>query len=273
MLEQLSYYNKKFQTNNLNFDDVLLNLNESLSVFANEILIKEKRGTSIQDFLGLPWDNKEEIVKYIADKDLFKDEWTLLYPEIKSLMNKVDENTVELVFKSTQSFILNTIYEMKNKLPFNHKIIKASYDIFFHSTIFNRDSWQILADQFKNIISEGENRSFQNELKRMACNHERHAKEHRESQRTILETWSFLSNQYPSMGKLAKSIIALTHSSCPVERIFAQMEDFVTPKRNRMTSENLEACLLIHQAQEFDGYDFEINNDMFENLPKFKKKR
>lgn len=83
-------------------------------------------------------------------------------------------------------------------------------------------------------------------------------KEHTNSQRRILETLHFLS----PLSKLAKSILVLPYTSAPVERVFSQIEDFATPKKSRLTTENLEACLIVQQAQQFEGYDFEITSDM-----------
>ena len=50
------------------------------------------------------------------------------------------------------------------------------------------------------------------------------------------------------------------------------MQDFLTPKRNRLTIENLEACLLVHQAQEFDGFDFEVTPEMIQKYQNLGKK-
>ena len=39
---------------------------------------------------------------------------------------------------------------------------------------------------------------------------------------------------------------------------FLSITRLFNSKKNRLTTENLEACLLIHQTQEFDWYDFEM---------------
>jgi len=265
LLEQLTHYNKIFQVQNMRYDDMLFNMNESLSVLVNEIVISEERGKTVQHYLSFPWEKEEEIQKYLIDIRDFEEEWIATYPELKELLDNLDPNTINLVFITTRKFIIKVLCEMKTRLPFNEKVFQSSLGVYFYSEIFDMNAWQSLAERFRNIITEDKNRQFQNELKRISCNYSRHVKEHINSSRTILETWDVLSNQYPLLGKLAKSILVLPHSSCPVERVFSQMEDFITPKRNRLTAENLEACLLIHQTQDYEGYDFEMTQQMLIN--------
>ena len=91
-------------------------------------------------------------------------------------------------------------------------------------------------------------------------------KQHYNSSRTILQTWESLSSLYPYISKLAKAILVLPHSSVPVERVFSQMQDFKTEKRNRLSTENLEISLLIYQT--FHESDLVISTDMLNQYHK-----
>jgi len=48
--------------------------------------------------------------------------------------------------------MIAVLSEMKNRLPLMDKILKASLVIFFESPTMDSDSWQVLSDQFKNIV-------------------------------------------------------------------------------------------------------------------------
>ena len=60
----------------------------------------------------------------------------------------------------------------------------------------------------------------------------------------------------------------LPYSSVPVERIFSNLKDIKTPKRNRLTLDNLEACLMGYQHSKSEI--FSISEEMKEN---YKKKK
>lgn len=276
LLEQLMEYNTYFQKTNVRYDEVFYKISEGFLVFAQDVLLPEHQGKGLEHCLGLDWRNKEEIEKYLMKDQDFIQNWTTMYKGIKEAMSQVEKQTAISVLITVKKFIIEVLCEMKDRLPFEAPVLKASLGVFFTSEAFDRLSWRFLADQFPNIIStEEENRLFEGELKRISTHYPRHRKEHNDSGRSILQTWNVLSAQYPLMSRLAKSIQVLPHTSSPVERVFAQIEDIMTPKRNRLTTENLEACLIIHQAQEYEGYDFEITEDMlnrYHNLGKPSKK-
>jgi len=92
----------------------------------------------------------------------------------------------------------------------------------------------------------------------MEMNFNKHALEHERSRRTILETWHFLSGQYPYLATLARAILVLPSSTIPV-----QMRDFHTAKRNRLDVKSLESSLLIYQANR--TLDFTISSEMIKN--------
>jgi len=141
--------------------------------------------------------------------------------------------------------------ELKTRLPFENAILEASLAIFFEPEDFSDQPWILIKS---NIL-------FQGEIKRFSCAYYGYRVEYKRSTNSIVKFWKDLSGQYPMMTELARSVLVLPHTTAPVERIFAQMKDFVPPKRNRLHRKTLEANLLIHQLQEdFGGCDFEITD-------------
>jgi len=57
-------------------------------------------------------------------------------------------------------------------------------------------------------------------LQRMEIKFRKHFQKHERSGRTVLETRSLLTNQYPYLAKLAKPILVLPCSTVPVECLF-----------------------------------------------------
>jgi len=139
---------------------------------------------------------------------------------------------------------ISILSQMKSCLPFSVPILENSLVIFMGTDIFHREDWQKLGENFQNLISGDETRTFQNELNRMGINYERYRKEINTS-KIIFEMWNNLSLQYPLMSRLAKAVFVFSHSSALIKLIFPQMQDFFKAKRNRLTIENIESCLLI----------------------------
>lgn len=80
--------------------------------------------------------------------------------------------------------------------------------------------------------------------------------------------WKSESENYPNIYLLVQSLFVLPYSSVPVERIFSNLKDIKTPKRNRLTLDNLEACLMGYQHSKSEI--FSISEEMKEN---YKKKK
>jgi len=62
-----------------------------------------------------------------------------------------------------------------------------------------------------------------------------------------LETWKTLEEDYPTLCILARALFVLPCSTVDVERIFSSLKNKKNSKRNRLTVNNLEACLLTYQ--------------------------
>jgi len=64
-----------------------------------------------------------------------------------------------------------------------------------------------------------------------------------------LRVWYDQRQYYPLSYKLACAVETIQYTSASIERLFSDMGNIVTVKRNRLTVENIEACLLIRQEK------------------------
>jgi len=247
----------------MNYREVMTTMRESFIVFAREVLPKECDKLPFEQLYEISFEsnNESKILSLAQFKESFNKDYNgAVY---NSLNTEIQDKIYDM-----RNFILKILHEMQERLPFDQEIFKESRVVFFEE--WDIDAWRWLAEKFHNIIGPEETTQFQNELKRMSIHFPSLKKQHETSNRTILESWEYLSAPYPNISKLAKSILVLPHSSVPVERIFSQMQDFKTEKRNRLTTENLETSLLVFQA--FNEFDFEISPNMMEKYKNLWKK-
>ena len=267
LLSQLTHYNKEFQRNDLNLNDVISTMRESFIVFAREVLPKDFEKSSFEQLFSIPFNSSNpQDQKMTLNETQFKDKFIKDYSGVISV--NLNSEARDNLFGIIKKFILKILCEMKERLPLNEQIFKECRVVFFEE--WDIDSWRWLAEKFHNIIGPEESTQFQHELKRMSIHFSSLKKQHESSNRTILESWENISPQYPYVSKLARSVLVLSYSSVPVERIFSQMQDFKTEKRSRLTTENLETSLLTYQA--FDHLEFIISNDMMERYKNLWKK-
>jgi hypothetical protein len=64
---------------------------------------------------------------------------------------------------------------------------------------------------------------------------------------SFLNQWRPYASRFPITFKLARAIQVLPYSSVSIERKFSELTDIKTLKRNRLSAENLQACLFVKQ--------------------------
>ena len=69
---------------------MLFTLNESFSVFTNEILLPEHKHRETLKLLELPWDNDAEIQNYLIGVQTFQVAWIDTYSKIKNIIIKLE---------------------------------------------------------------------------------------------------------------------------------------------------------------------------------------
>lgn len=245
LLGELGYYNREFQTTTMFYDQIFRNLTQSFLTFSDFVLSTEAKSLEFNDKFKMEWDykNTQKIQEHLKDINQFFSQFTDDYTDIKLLMNQVDENSRFKIFKSCQKFIIRVLVEMKKYFPFKKEILKDCDVVFLK--YFDKEKWKTLASKFKNIVTLDNEREFIGELgrfERVFADIKGDAKGE-----NILTSWSRLRQNYKYMGELVKAILVLPHTTVPVERLFSNLKDFKTQRRNRLSTENLEACLLIYQ--------------------------
>ena len=312
LLSYLAHYNLIFQQSDLLYDEIIYTLEESLRVFGNLVFKKQFTHDEILDLIPNK-SAKEHLDPHSYEIQDFIDQWLDSHNETKTIYEKYQENLrrktdiqvdkeahstenpevqeaelekeeeeneekeseppfdVTEMFESLKCWIFKILTEMKKRLPYNDGLSQLMRVVFLEE--FKKESWEKLRIKFTNIISEEKIAPFQLELSIMRANFAKHKTDHTNSRKSILFTWSTLEEKYPNMAQLAKALLVLPSSTVPVERVFSQLKDYKNPKRSRLTTENLEASLLVYQ--EYQSFEFQLTEDMMEryrNLWTKKKK-
>jgi len=163
-----------------------------------------------------------------------------------NLYNKIQEEHKKETLSIARKFIIRILDEMKRRLSFQSPILRDIDMVFLRD--FDKSKWKSLANKFTNIISQDQLGEFNNEFERLRVRFERRYRDKIGSPFPFITQWRNLSCDFPLLAKLALSIAVLPHSSVPVGRIFSQLKDFKTGKRNRLTVKNIESSLLVYQT-------------------------
>lgn len=145
---------------------------------------------------------------------------------------------------------------MKCWLPYKETALFDSEVI--HLQIYNEDKWKRLRDRFSNIISVEERTEFNAQLKRFKINYP--DIKNNLGSKPLLEVWLEQSTKFPLLYRFVRALMVLPYSSCSIERTFSKLTDIKTLKRNRLSVECLEACLLV--KQEFCGSTLSFTSSM-----------
>lgn len=108
----------------------------------------------------------------------------------------------------------------------------------------DKPSWQKLASKLKPII---DSQGIQDELEIAEYNFEDLQQPFRYNGENQIRFWKNKSTEYPIMSKIALAVFTLPYSTVSIERTFSMLKDIRDPRRNRLSSEGTEACLLGHQ--------------------------
>jgi len=269
--------NEYFQRDDLLYHEVYEKLKHSFVTIANIILKKEKRNMAFEKVFDIPFDKKNhkdlregkfdsEVQKVLATDEELEIEYLMKYDSIKDLLNQAPNNDKKEILAASIKFIYICLNQMKVNLPYSKEILSLCQSIFFEED-FNENKWLKLKDLFPNILrTKKQKDDFATEVRRMEYTYTKIKDRLRASTTKIspLTVWKNESLTYPNMYLLVKALFVLPYSSVPVERVFSNMKDIKNTKRNRLTLDNIEACLLGYQASK--SKSFVINEDMIDAL-------
>ena len=270
LISKVNHYNIRFQATQIYYDEILDLLDESFIVFGTLVVKKEHCNFDELYNLKFDYDRLDEIEDILLSEEEFAQEF-VENNNLANLYNKIQEEHKKEPLSIARKFIIRILDEMKRRLPFQSPILRDIDVVFFRD--FDKSKWKNLANKFTNIISQDQLGEFNNELERFRVRFERRYRDKIGSSFPFTAQWRNLSCDFPLLAKLALSIAVLPHSSVPVERIFSQLKDFKTGKRNRLTAKNIESSLLIYQAYGEDTSSI-LTKEMFENYKvKYKKEK
>ena len=274
--------NEFFQRDDLFYNDVLEKIKQLYVITANIILKKELKDKNFDEIFSIPFESKKEkeiiandfdpeVKDKLASVEELETSYLSRYDSIKLLLNEIEPLKKAEILNSTIKFIYVSLKKMKSKLPYTNEILLLCQCIFFEEAS-DEKKWLRLKDLFPNILRTRKQRDdFALEVGRMGDTYNRIREKLKStiSKTSALTIWKIESESYPNVYALVRALLVLPYTSVPVERIFSTMKDIVDQKRNRLTVENVEACLLGCQA--FKSRNFSITDQMIDNYMSKKK--
>jgi len=105
-----------------------------------------------------------------------------------------------------------------------------------------------LGTRFNNFISTQDHCELGSELRKLENNYTEMRKSIKSKNiDNYLEAWRIEKRKYPLIYRLALAMQTLPYSSASIERLFSEIGKIVTVKRNRLSIQNIEACIFVRQ--------------------------
>ena len=217
--------------------------------------------TKLNSLLSLSFKNLKELEKCLKADAVFEQQFLSKYCDVEILLRPLKADERKEYLKSAKEFILEGLKQMWDRIPFRDEILNSCSAT--HLTSFDKDKWITLDDKFSNIITSELKAKFTHEVDHLEYNY-LDLLAQKDWAGGIVHFWTTMQSEYPILSKLALSVQTLPYSTACVERTFSVPRDIKKPKRNRLSSESLEACLLIQH--ELEGInDLFMTPEMIEN--------
>lgn len=256
LLNKLAYFNKYFQKDTLLYIQVIDKIREGYTIFGQMLLKPSHENSSFDDIYHISFDktgNNDSKNKIATDEE-FKMGFLKRYSEFKERVESakiaIRSGIEKEFFGIARDFVTKALNKMKEKLPFEQDVLNQSLVIYLEDREFNIDTWRSLGKTFLNVIRDKKILEFEEELERFKIQYLKIKDKYTSPRTSIITTWNLLYDDYPNMTLLARALIVLPYSSSSVESTFSRLKAFVTPYRNRLSVENVEASLLIGQSDE-----------------------
>jgi len=266
LLNKLAYFNKYFQKDTLLYNQVIDKIREGFTIFGQMLLKLPYENSSFEQLFTIAFENPEDnnSKNKLSNDEEFKTSFLTKYSEFKDRIEtakaKIRRGIEKEFFGIAKSFITKAIIKMKNKLPFNHDTLNQSLVIYLEDKEFNIETWRLLGKRFVNVITPQRTLDFEEELERFKIQYSKIKDKYTSPKTSIITTWDLLSEDYPNMTLLARALVVLPYSSSNVESTFSRLKAFVSPYRNCLSAENIEASLLISQS--YENKSVEITSEM-----------
>ena len=282
LISNIADCNEFFQRDDLFYNEILEKIKHTFISIANIILKSESKTLDFTKIFEIPFDEdgdkeiiageiESQVKAHIIMREEFESSYLKRYDSITNLIDKVQINKRQEIFIASTKFIHLCLKGMKKKLPYNNEVMLLCQSLFFEEA-YSEEKWLKLKDMFPNILRTRKQRDdFASEVSRMGYTYNRIKERLRNTITKVspLTIWKSESLSYPNMFLLARALFVLPYTSIPVERVFSTLKDIVNIKRNKLTIDNVEACLLGYQA--FKTETFIITDEIIENYTAVKK--
>ena len=283
LVNSINQYNEFFQKQDLYYNDILNEIKEAFLIFTRAIIKKDTRNIDFNDAISIPFEaNKDkdilqgnyssEVKSLLLSHEEFENSFLKKYDSIKSKVVLMSNEKKKEILDSAIKFLYICLRNMKKKLPYNNEVLELSQVIYFEENDFSIEKWLKLKDLFPNVLRTSQAKDeYVRETEKMEINYKKLRTRYFNPTVDVsyLEVWNHLKSTYPNMNLMARTLLVLPHSSVPVERIFSSMKDIKVPKRSRLTTQNLEACLLGYQH--FGTEKLRITDKMMEDYQNSKR--
>jgi len=286
LVNKVNKYIKLFQKDNLDMMSIVFILKEcaiTLGDFKYKILDDHENFTVIKPFMN----NDEyyhKIEKFLLDQNVqetlkertfeeFQSYFIEKHPNFQKDLLNVSEEFRAKFFELAKIFLMTALQQIKDRLPWEPSKIIILTDAFKMKNTSSIKNLQILGTYFSNVIPENELSKFNDELISLEVNGLQVKRTIKSNPGDFLVGWNQMKKNYPLTYSLARSIQTLPYSTVPIERAFSTLTDVKTIKRNKLSVESIESCLLC--KQEFKDEKFCFSEDMilrYEKALKEKKK-
>ena len=176
---------------------------------------------------------------------------------LKAEVSKLPQEDQREYYEKAFKFMSSVIYQMKTRISWRDSstlelspILQCQSFLLPKHMEFKdvKTNIQRLAKHFSNVISSLELTEIDIELHQLA----NHVEEIRKKIKIVgkesyLQVWHTEKSRYPLLYKLVCAVEAIQYSTSSIERLFSDLGNIVTVKRNRLSVENIEACLLARQ--------------------------
>ena len=118
--------------------------------------------------------------------------------------------------------------------------------VVFFECEYDEAKWIGLKDHFQTILKTKKQRDdYTTEVRKIEYHYNKMRQRMLQSMVSVspLKIWQSEMVTYPNIYLIARAVAVLPYSSVEVERIFSAMKDIKNVKRNRLSLDNVEACL------------------------------
>lgn len=246
ILGKLNFYNEIFQSESLTTYHVLTTLKECLSVCAG-LIVKLPPMEAKDKFAiiyAIDFSKQDQYSKNLKPFEEFQKFFVKEYPICEEVLTEHRADFKKKFFQTAIDSIVICLDKMKYWLPYKETGIFDSDVLYFKDG--DPEKWERLKERFTNIITKAEHSLFQTQLRSFEHNYNT-LKEELGTKTNALDVLKSYGGQYSLLYRLSKALMVMPYSSCNIERVFSEMTDIKTLKRNKLGIRSLESCLLIKQ--------------------------